>query len=117
MTRRLRAEGWRRPILIVSADGFEETREACFAAGASAFLLKPVHYDELITQLEHHLALRWLHGRVPPEIWHSGGRRMPGLPPVLHDRLTQAARIGHIRAVMATMASAIMMVWLMPKKN
>jgi hypothetical protein len=60
-----------------------------------------VHYDELITQLEHHLALRWQHGRVSPEIWHSGARRMPALPPALHDRLTQAARIGHIRAVMA----------------
>ncbi|MCC6707493.1 MAG: response regulator [Gammaproteobacteria bacterium] len=101
LTRRLRAEDWRRPILIVSADGFEETREACFAAGASAFLLKPVHYEELITQLEHHLALRWLHGRVSAEVWQNGGRRMPALPADLHARLAQAARIGHIRAVLA----------------
>ncbi len=101
LTRRLRAEGWRRPILIVSADGFEETREACFVAGASAFLLKPVHFEELITQLEHHLALRWLHGRVPTDVWQSGGRRMPALPAMLHARLAQAARIGHIRAVLA----------------
>ncbi len=100
LTRQLRADGFRRPIIIVSADGFEDTRETCYAAGASAFLLKPVHFDTLVTQLEHHLALHWLLGRSPDGDWAEGSLRMPLLPQTLHERLAQAARIGHIRGVL-----------------
>ena len=101
LTRRLRAEGFRRPILIVSADGFEETRAACLNAGANAFVLKPVHYDELLRQLEHHLALHWLRGMGAGTPWAAqDGPRIPALPAALHAKLSHAARIGHIRGVL-----------------
>jgi CheY-like chemotaxis protein len=51
-TRHLRDAGCTVPILVVSANAFPSDRAAAMAAGASAFLAKPVAIDQLRTQIE-----------------------------------------------------------------
>ncbi|HEY9259790.1 hybrid sensor histidine kinase/response regulator [Chitinophaga sp.] len=43
------------PILIVSGDAFSSVKEEMLAAGADAFISKPVHFKELYTELSKHL--------------------------------------------------------------
>jgi CheY-like chemotaxis protein len=47
-------------ILTVSADAFEQTGQKSRAAGSNGFLAKPLHEEELLTLLEHHLHLEWV---------------------------------------------------------
>ena len=61
VTRSLRAQGWRRPIVVVTADGFEDTRTACLDAGADGFLLKPVRMDTLAPLLQRLMGLEWVY--------------------------------------------------------
>ncbi len=93
VARSLRDAGWRRPIIMVSANAIDETREACLKAGCNAFLPKPVRLPALTAQLQKQLALDWIHA-----IGASDGELlMPGPPPELRQRLTRAARIGHVK--------------------
>jgi signal transduction histidine kinase/CheY-like chemotaxis protein/purine-cytosine permease-like protein len=48
------------PIIIVSANMFENQAERLRAAGCQAFVGKPVIESELIATLERHLGLEWL---------------------------------------------------------
>jgi CheY-like chemotaxis protein len=51
-TRHLRDTGCTLPILVISANAFPSDRAAAMAAGASAFLAKPVAIDRLRLQIE-----------------------------------------------------------------
>ena len=59
LTRALRAQpGLAQPrIAIMSAAAFEEERQAALAAGADAFLRKPIEREQLYTMLERQLGL------------------------------------------------------------
>ncbi|RMF45757.1 MAG: response regulator [Deltaproteobacteria bacterium] len=54
-TRRIRATGFRRPIIALTARGFEEDIRSCLDAGMDAHLCKPFHRRDLVRVLE-----RWL---------------------------------------------------------
>jgi len=97
VSRALRAAGWRRPIIMVSANAFEETRDACLAAGCNAFLPKPVQLTALTAQLQNQLALDWIRARTSGR----AGLLMPEPPAALRARLVRAARIGHVKALNA----------------
>lgn len=43
------------PVLIVSGDAFSSVKEEMLAAGADAFIAKPVHFRELHLELSRHL--------------------------------------------------------------
>jgi signal transduction histidine kinase/ActR/RegA family two-component response regulator len=43
------------PILVVSGDAFSSVKEEMLAAGADAFISKPVHFKELYVELSKHL--------------------------------------------------------------
>jgi signal transduction histidine kinase/ActR/RegA family two-component response regulator len=62
-TRRIRAEhAWQAlPVIAVSANASGGDRERCLAAGADAFVSKPVDRDRLLALLAEHLKLRWVH--------------------------------------------------------
>jgi signal transduction histidine kinase len=63
-TRRIRAmrEEKGPPILMCTANAFEEQRREAMAAGASAFLAKPVRQEDLYAALETHLGLCFRRG-------------------------------------------------------
>ncbi len=54
-TRRLRARGWTRPIIAMTANAFAEERRRCLAAGMDEHLPKPVSMAQL-----HAVLARWL---------------------------------------------------------
>jgi CheY-like chemotaxis protein len=62
-TRRIReaeANGRRTPIVALTANAFEEDREACLAAGMDGFLTKPLDRDRLTAALSMAVDLRRL---------------------------------------------------------
>lgn len=53
-TRRLRAEGFRRPILAFTAQSVGFPREVCLAAGCDDYLTKPFRSAEILERIAHH---------------------------------------------------------------
>ncbi len=47
------------PIIVMSADVFDSTRQQVIAAGARAFIQKPLNLDELLELLQIHLGVEW----------------------------------------------------------
>jgi two-component system OmpR family response regulator len=43
------------PVVVLSAKGLDEDREAAFRAGAREFLTKPFHVDGLLDAVQRHL--------------------------------------------------------------
>ena len=54
-TRQLRAEGYRGPIIALSADALAESRDACRDAGMTGFVGKPFRRAELLAALQEAL--------------------------------------------------------------
>ena len=50
-TRELRAKGYERPVIALSASAFQTERDAFLAAGANDYITKPVKIEELATSL------------------------------------------------------------------
>jgi signal transduction histidine kinase/ActR/RegA family two-component response regulator len=63
-TRRLRAlpGGQSLPVIALTAQSSKVTRDTALAAGASAFLSKPVRRDELLATIGELLGLEWMRG-------------------------------------------------------
>jgi CheY-like chemotaxis protein len=59
-TRRLRAAGISTPVVALTADAFDDDRQACLSAGMDDFLVKPLSADALRATL-----VRWT-GSLPP---------------------------------------------------
>jgi signal transduction histidine kinase/CheY-like chemotaxis protein len=94
--RRIRARGvLDMPIIMVSANAFENRLDKLQAAGAQAFVDKPVIESALLVALQQHLALEWVAelpvpGWVPPSPPPS--QRLPG---EYLATLTRLAQLGH----------------------
>ncbi len=56
-----RARSQRIPIIAISANAFEQTREKCLEAGCQDFLVKPVQEDILLKCLHEYLPLEWVY--------------------------------------------------------
>jgi CheY-like chemotaxis protein len=103
----VRASGFRDiPIIIVSANMFENQAERLRAAGCQAFVGKPVIESELIATLERHLGLEWLAaGDALPPNTLDDGEGTPQRPRQLDlqedDRaeLMRLAQMGHVRGL------------------
>ena len=55
------------PIIIVSANVFESDRERSLAAGAQAFLPKPLQLNDLFQALRSHLQIDWQYSATSPQ--------------------------------------------------
>jgi signal transduction histidine kinase/DNA-binding response OmpR family regulator len=113
------------PIIMVSANVFENRPENLAAAQCQAFVAKPVIESELLDTLARHLHLQWRHepvGRVPELLGEEAGDVVsPGVqavPPLLPQatadtdtqdaatvvqRLIQMARMGDLQGLMDTL--------------
>jgi len=54
------------PIVVASASVFETDRRRSIAAGANAFLPKPIQMDDLLDCLENYLELEWIYETEQP---------------------------------------------------
>ncbi|MDM0045888.1 ATP-binding protein [Variovorax dokdonensis] len=91
------------PILIVSANVFENQAERLQAAGCQAFIGKPVIESELIAVLERHLGLEWLshppaHGVGTAQIADPAPAAMH-LPDEARAELLRLVQLGHVRGL------------------
>ncbi|MDQ0011948.1 signal transduction histidine kinase/CheY-like chemotaxis protein/purine-cytosine permease-like protein [Variovorax boronicumulans] len=100
----VRASGFKDiPIIIVSANMFENQIERLNAAGCQAFVGKPVIESELIATLERHLGLEWLSASdaMPPASEEESALRPPQLVLSEDDRaeLMRLVQMGHVRGL------------------
>ncbi len=88
------------PIIMVSANAFENRADKLEDAGAQAFVDKPVIESELLVALQKHLQLEWvaelnLPGWAPPAVVPAAA----GLPAVHAAALLRLARLGHAQGL------------------
>ena len=69
-TRRLRAAGVETPVVALTANAFQEDREACMAAGMNDFLVKPLAVEALRGALT-----RWAGRPVDRSVWTGASER------------------------------------------
>jgi signal transduction histidine kinase/CheY-like chemotaxis protein/purine-cytosine permease-like protein len=112
------------PIVIVSANMFENQPERLLAAGCQAFVGKPVIESELIATLERHLGLEWLSEAhaLPPAADEATQQRPAVLALGEDDRaeLMRLVQMGHVRGLhtaldrlaAASPAAAVTCTWL-----
>ncbi|MEK8051065.1 ATP-binding protein [Ideonella sp. DXS22W] len=92
------------PIIMVSANAFENRPDKLAEAGAQAFVDKPVIESELLAALQKHLQLEWVAeltvpGWAPPELPPAGPAAPAPLPDDFAATLTRLARLGHAQGL------------------
>ncbi|HEY9067442.1 MAG TPA: ATP-binding protein [Burkholderiaceae bacterium] len=101
--RRIRAHGIAgMPIIMVSANAFENQSDKIEAAGCQGFVDKPVIESELLAMLQRHLELEWVAELAVPSWTAMSPTAAPDLPasaavlPPAHAAvLLRLARLGH----------------------
>ena len=101
--RSLRAHGIHgMPIIIVSANAFENQADKLAAAGCQSFVDKPVIESELLAVLQRHLELEWVAELAVPS-WAPAAAAPVGaavpLPPAQAQALLRLARLGHAQGL------------------
>ena len=90
------------PIIMVSANAFENQADKLAAAGCQGFVDKPVIESELLAVLQHHLELEWVAELAVPS-WAPAEAAPMGsaasLPPERAQALLRLARLGHAQGL------------------
>jgi len=86
------------PIIMVSANVFENQSSHLKAAGCQAFVGKPVLESELMAALKRHLGLEWLTTAVAP-VTPPCAPVMAELPEAARSDLIRLVRLGHAQGV------------------
>ncbi|MGF1492907.1 MAG: ATP-binding protein [Microcoleaceae cyanobacterium] len=93
------------PIVVSSGRVFQTEQQKCFAAGADAFLPKPVQIDQLFACLKEQLNLEWVyqdqqptprHSTVKPSNTEIRSERLESLPQAEIEHLLDLTRRGHV---------------------
>ncbi len=109
--RRIRARGTdHMPIIMVSANAFENRADKLAEAGAQAFVDKPVIESELLVALQKHLQLEWVAELHLPGWATPAGPAHEGPPGWSEDdaaALTRLARLGHAQGLHQTLDSLV----------
>jgi len=103
--RRIRARGVAgMPIIMVSANAFENRPDKLAEAGAQAFVDKPVIESELLVALQRHLQLEWV-AELPVPGWAPTPQLQPQrLPEEFAVTLTRLAQLGHAQGLQQALA-------------
>ncbi len=83
-SRALRRDGAKFPVVMVSANAFENDPDKIAAAGCSDFIVKPVLVSELLAKLEWHLDLHWIYRNEAPVPVLARPQIPVTLPPAEH---------------------------------
>jgi CheY-like chemotaxis protein len=87
------------PLIVSSASSYDEDRAQSLAAGANAFVPKPVELAILLDTLQQQLHLEWIYSEKEIEKTEVTGQLV--LPPAeALEELTELARIGDIAALL-----------------
>ena len=103
-TRRIRQlPAWSHiPIVHVTASASQEDKAKCYAAGANAFLAKPVEEDLLLTAIGTLLSLVWVRAPAPLETLEAHADEVveAAIPPAEEiDVLLQLVRLGNMQMI------------------
>ena len=106
--RRIRAAGVTGvPIIMVSANAFENQNDKLVAAGCQGFVDKPVIESELLAALQRHLQLEWVAELAVPS-WAPAALPRPVRLPDEHARtLVRLARLGHRQGLQQALDSLV----------
>jgi CheY-like chemotaxis protein len=109
--RRIRAAGVADlPIIMVSANAFENRPEKLAAAGCQGFVDKPVIESELLDMLQRHLQIEWLAELALPA-WSAPGTVPTGpvgtYPQELLGEMMRLARLGHVQGLRNALEAAM----------
>ncbi len=101
--RRIRAHGLRDlPIIMVSANAFENQSDKVVAAECQGFVDKPVIESQLLEVLQRHLQLEWVAELAVPVWAQAEVARTTGdtaLPRAHAETLLRLARLGHAQGL------------------
>jgi signal transduction histidine kinase/CheY-like chemotaxis protein len=87
------------PIIMVSANAFENQPDKLAAVGAQAFVDKPVIESELLIALQRHLQLEWV-AELPLPGWAPPVNPAPlPLPAQTTETLIRLAQLGHAKGL------------------
>lgn len=110
--RAIRATGAKLPIVIISADLFENRLDLLEQTQCQGFVGKPVVESELLDVLKQVLQIEWVHENHFPSLPLALGGYSPGepqslhLPTALRQDLLRMARIGHASGLRQLLRSA-----------
>jgi hypothetical protein len=90
------------PIVAVTASASADDERRSRAAGASAFLAKPVDHDLLLRTIGRLLALNWTTAQPAPEAGEEAAMAVPPSDEI--EILWQLAQIGSMREIRARAA-------------
>jgi signal transduction histidine kinase/CheY-like chemotaxis protein len=96
------------PIVMVSANAFENQADKLADAGVQGFVDKPVIESELLAALQRHLQLDWLAELAIPAWTGSVVSDVEAsLPAQLVGELMRLARLGHVQGLQAAVEAAL----------
>ncbi len=81
---RVRANEFTGPIVVITAQGGDEVRERCMAAGATEFYNKPLQVRDMVT-----LFSRYEKPGTPPQSIHPAAKTLPVKPELLAAALNE----------------------------
>ena len=98
--RRIRAAGQTEvPVIMVSANAFENRPDILAEAGCQGFVDKPVIESELLEMLQRHLHLVWVAELAVPAWTPAPAARPVQLPAEPASELMRLARLGHMQGL------------------
>jgi len=99
------------PVVAVSASVFDYQQDARLRTGCSAFLAKPIQFEELLEVLETQLGLSWIYHDEPtpmaaaPLTPLTPPPTLQALAPAQAEALVSLARQGDIGAILAQLGA------------
>jgi PAS domain S-box-containing protein len=89
------------PVVATSASVTPEVEAACRAAGADAFIAKPIDQDQLLDTLASLLGLSWVYGGARPDMLAQAGAGQTLVYPPADEmqELRRLARIGNMSSL------------------